>query len=102
MIAVEEVVALTSIKRGRPSGHASNKHSMKTRSAKVQPLNINQVSPSNTALKQACYIEEAVDKVMEIGVVLGFDFNGKEKELADVIVRREEEDVVWFNEVNVP
>ncbi|KAK3210818.1 hypothetical protein Dsin_015524 [Dipteronia sinensis] len=42
--------------------------------------------------------EDEIAKTMEIGVLLGFDFNGKEKEFDDVIARREEDDVTRFNE----
>ncbi|KAK1562871.1 hypothetical protein Q3G72_018292 [Acer saccharum] len=59
-----------------------------------------ELSPSGMVHKQTCNVEEEIDKVMEIGVLLAFDFNGKEKELADVIARREEEHVAKFNEVN--
>ncbi|KAK0598948.1 hypothetical protein LWI29_000973 [Acer saccharum] len=78
----------------------NRKHSMKTRSSKIQPFESNQVSSLGKAHKQACDAEDEIAKTIEIGVLLGLDFNGKEKELADVIARREEEDVARFNEFN--
>ncbi|KAK0600462.1 hypothetical protein LWI29_015248 [Acer saccharum] len=78
----------------------NRKHSMKTRSSKIQPFESNQVSSLGKAHKQTCDAEDEIAKTIEIGVLLGLDFNGKEKELADVIARREEEDVARFNEFN--
>ncbi|KAI9153078.1 hypothetical protein LWI28_005565 [Acer negundo] len=78
----------------------NHKHSIKTRSSKIQPFESNQVSTLGKAHKQACNAEDEIAKTMEIGVLLGFDFNGIEKELVDVIARREKDDVARFNEVN--
>ena len=37
-------------------------------------------------------LEEEVTKVIEVGAALGVDFNSKEAEIREVIVRREKED----------
>ncbi|KAI9165982.1 hypothetical protein LWI28_024068 [Acer negundo] len=38
-------------------------------------------------------LEEEVTKVIEVGMVVGFDFNGKEHEVREEIAKREKQDV---------
>ncbi|KAK1583416.1 hypothetical protein Q3G72_023611 [Acer saccharum] len=50
------------------------------------------------AVKGGGFIEEEVVKVLEIGAQLGINFNGKEKEMADFIRRREKEEADRFGQ----
>ncbi|KAK0601404.1 hypothetical protein LWI29_023936 [Acer saccharum] len=67
-------------KKGILSSGSSNSHRMRTRNSSAA--------------------EEEATKVMEVGNALGFDFRGIEKEMVDVIVRREAEDSARFEERN--
>ncbi|KAI9186182.1 hypothetical protein LWI28_014499 [Acer negundo] len=52
------------------------------------------------SLKLSWNLEEEIAKVIETGVALGFNFNGKEKEIGGEVARREMEDEEKLRPVN--
>ena len=79
------------------SGISVKPHCMKTRNHKAgkkEPQNEGvTIAQSEKVCKGSWNLEEEIAKVIKMGVVLGFDFNDKEKELVKVLRRREKEDV---------
>ena len=48
-------------------------------------------------LRASWNLEEEITKVIETGVALGYNFNGKEELIGAEVARREKEDVDRFN-----
>ncbi|KAK0599062.1 hypothetical protein LWI29_001961 [Acer saccharum] len=107
LVALEDKDGICSLKKRRvrkpeyslksQSGISVKPHCMKTRNHKAgkkEPQNEGvTIAQSEKVCKGSWNLEEEIAKVIKMGVVLGFDFNDKEKELVKVLRRREKEDV---------
>ncbi|KAK2657469.1 hypothetical protein Ddye_010521 [Dipteronia dyeriana] len=94
--------------RGKRPDSSLKTHSMQTRRAKSctgNNVNGNTVGKrvvadkenSKNVNKKEWDLEEEVAKVLETGATLGFDFNGNEVEITEIVAAREREDEGVFN-----
>ncbi|KAK0580366.1 hypothetical protein LWI29_001091 [Acer saccharum] len=81
------------IKRiGRKKNHFVKSHDMLTSHSKATALDLNQdfgkenIVPE--VMKASWNLKEEITKVIKAGRVLGFDFNGREKDMVEEIVRK--------------
>ncbi|KAK0583469.1 hypothetical protein LWI29_037316 [Acer saccharum] len=83
--------------RGKRSCYSSKKHGKMTRSSSVHDKTQHQLREVKN--KVGWCLEEEIVKVMEKGMALGFEFNGKKKELLEIISSRKKENDTRFHDL---
>ncbi|KAK3223404.1 hypothetical protein Dsin_010429 [Dipteronia sinensis] len=84
-------------KFGKISSLSLKSHCMKTRSSSVHDKIQYQIREFKN--KVGWSLEEEIVKVLEKGMALGFDFNGKKKELLEIINSRKKENDTRFHDL---
>ncbi|KAK3221054.1 hypothetical protein Dsin_015024 [Dipteronia sinensis] len=93
---IELTDMVTKKRRGQKRVYSAKKHGMRTRNAnncECQEQSSAQARmQKKIRTKENRNLEEEIAKVIEIGVALGFNFNGREEEIGGVVAQRELED----------